>query len=112
MIPGPVDTLKNAVITGAIWRGLVVTTRDGKPAKLAIVDENGTVIEDGPAVARECWNIVLQVHRNYLMDVGYLIVHSSPPGIGIPIKESAPDAASSPRAGRLGGRGERPGPGR
>lgn len=71
MRPGPTDTLQHAQhLTGAIYNGLTATTRDGKPARLAIIDEAGTIIEAGPAVAREAWNVVLQIHRNYLQGQG------------------------------------------
>ena len=95
MTPGPVDTLQNAQLTGTIWSGLTVTTRDGKPALLAIIDEAGNIIESGPAVARECWNVVLQVHRNYLQDKGHLIVHSTPPGFPGVIERLWPKPAGS-----------------
>lgn len=86
---GPTDTLQHAQLTGAIYNGLTATTRDGKPARLAIIDEAGTIIEAGPAVAREAWNVVLQIHRNYLQGQGHLIVHSTPPGLPRPAKDAA-----------------------
>jgi len=46
-------TLKNAQLTGTIYNGFTVTTRDGKPAHLAIIDEAGNIIDAGTAVARE-----------------------------------------------------------
>lgn len=81
MIPSPTNTLQQAQLTGSIWQGLTASTRDGKPAQIAIIDDAGNVIESGASVARECWNIVLQVHRNYLQDQGHLVVHSAPPGL-------------------------------
>jgi len=89
MKPGPTDTLLHAQLTGSIWSGLTVTTREGKPARLAIIDDAGQVLEAGTTVARECWYVVLQVHRNYLQDQGHLIVHSTPPGLPAPIKSAA-----------------------
>lgn len=106
MRPGPLDTLENAVITGTIWEGLTVTTRDGKPARLAIIDDDGKVIEAGEPVARECWNVVLQVHRNYLEGKGHLIVHSTPPGLPRPAKDAAAhEPANKPQAPK--GRGKK-----
>jgi hypothetical protein len=89
MTPGPTDTLQHAHLTGSIWQGLTASTRDGKPARLAIIDDAGNVIEAGATVARECWNVVLQVHRNYLQDQGHLVVHSTPPGLPRPVKAAA-----------------------
>ena len=58
MKPGEMDMLEHASITGTIWNGLTVQARNGRPAKLAVIDDAGNVLEAGPAVARECWNIV------------------------------------------------------
>jgi len=46
---------------------------------LAIVDENGNVIEAGPAVAREAWNVTLACYKQFLMGHGHLRVFSAPP---------------------------------
>lgn len=89
MTPGELDRMEHATMTGTLWAGLTVKTRDGRPAKLAIIDDAGNVIESGVSVAREAWNIVLQVHRNYLQDKGHLIVHSTPPGLPRPVKAAA-----------------------
>jgi hypothetical protein len=37
-------TLQNSVISAVAHEGLTVTTRDGKPARIAIIDELGNVI--------------------------------------------------------------------
>lgn len=75
------DTLAQAVISGAVHQGFSVTGRDGRPARLAIIDEHGNVIESGEAVAREAWAIAIACHRNYLQGLGHLRVHTSPTGI-------------------------------
>lgn len=79
--PFRTDTLANAVISGVAHQGFSVATRDGRPAQLAVLDENGNVLDVGPAVMREAWNVMLQVHRNWLQGNGHLIVHTSPTGI-------------------------------
>lgn len=75
------DTLANAVISGVTYRGLTVTTRDGRPARLAILDEHGNVIDVGDDVACECWNVAIACHRNFLIGQGHLVVHTSPTGL-------------------------------
>lgn len=85
----PLHELENAQLTGTIYSGLTATTRDGKPARLAIIDEDGNIIEAGFAVAREAWRIALAVHTNFLRGHGHLTVHSTPPGLPAPHKAAA-----------------------
>jgi hypothetical protein len=77
----PTDTLEAAVISGVVHRGLSVRMRDGKPARLAIVDEDGQVVECGAAVERECFNVAVQVYRNFWIGQGHLTVETSPSGV-------------------------------
>lgn len=74
-------TLNHSQLVGTIHSGLTATTRDGKPARLAIIDEDGNVIDSGIAVAREAWKVALAVHTNFLRGSGHLVVHSTPPGL-------------------------------
>ena len=83
------EELKNAQLAGTIYGGLTATTKDGKPARLAIIDEDGNVIDAGIAVAREAWRIALTVHINFLRGHGHLTVHSTPPGLPAPHKAAA-----------------------
>jgi preprotein translocase subunit YajC len=73
--------LKHCEISGAIYEGLTITTPDGKKGRLAVIDENGVVIEAGPAVAVEAWKVSIECYRNLLKDKGHLKIHSKPPGI-------------------------------
>lgn len=75
------NTLDTAVISGVVHSGLTVTTRDGRPARLAILDEHGNVVADGDAVARECWNVATECQRNFWKGDGHLVVHTSPTGL-------------------------------
>jgi hypothetical protein len=75
-----IGTLKNSVISAVVHEGLTVTTRDGKPAKLAIIDESGNVVEMGEDVAREAWNVSIASFMKLLEGVGHLRVHTKPPG--------------------------------
>ena len=75
--------LQRACISAVIHSGLRVTTSDGKPARLAIIDDAGNVIEDSPQVAREAWAVAQQSYRNFLKGQGHLVVHTTPTGIEI-----------------------------
>lgn len=81
MFPDEIDTLPNAALIGSVATGLLATTKDGRPAQLAILDADGQILEVGPDVAREAWAIVVTVYNNVLMSQGHLVVHTSPPGL-------------------------------
>lgn len=53
-------------------------TFNGRPVRLAIIDDNGEVIAAGPEVAREFEATVINCHRNTLKGKGYLRVRSQP----------------------------------
>lgn len=84
------DTLQAAQISAVIHQGLTVKTRDGRPARLAIIDEDGNVLDAGKAVEREAWNVAIASYMNYQIGQGHLRVWSAPvPGIGEPAKKVA-----------------------
>ena len=78
--PAP-SKLQRAVISAISFEGLKVTTTDGQPAKLAIVDSTGQVIEAGDEVAAAAWNVAIESHRRFLIGEGYLRVYSRAPVI-------------------------------
>jgi len=71
--------LTQAVLTAVCFEGLSAETREGQKATFAIIDETGKVIERGPAVAREAWNVTLACYKNFLIGQGHLRVFSGPP---------------------------------
>lgn len=73
-------TLKRATISGVSFEGLSVTGPDGTPAKLAIIDQHGAIIEAGEDVAREAWNVAIASYKNFLIGEGHLRIYSAPPG--------------------------------
>lgn len=77
-VPNP--ELQAARISATVSTGFNCTTADGKPARLAIVDEAGNVIEAGADVAWAAWRVCIEVQENYWEGMGHLVVHSSPPG--------------------------------
>jgi len=74
------DTLELGRISANISSGYEFSTADGRPARLAIIDDNGNVIEAGDAVAREAWNVCIAVMKNFKIGQGHIVVHSAPPG--------------------------------
>ena len=70
------DTLQHAVVSGAVHEGITVKTRDGRRAWLAVIDDDGQIIESGPAVEREVWMVAVQVYRNFWRGQGHLRVLS------------------------------------
>ena len=77
------DTLQKSVISGVCFEGLTITTKDGRPAYLAIVDAEGQIVESGNAVAKEAWNVTLAVYKNLLVGQGHLRIFSQPPGLNL-----------------------------
>lgn len=79
----PTGMLTTAEISAVIHRGLTVTLPSGKTGKLAIVDQNGVVVDASDTVAREAFNVSVACYQNFLIGKGHLIVRSGPvPGIG------------------------------
>lgn len=74
-------TLKQAIISAVAHEGLTVTTRDGRPARIAIIDEHNNVIEAGEAVAEEAWNVAIASYKNFLEGMGHIRAHTKPPGL-------------------------------
>jgi hypothetical protein len=73
------NTLENAVISGVSHEGLTVRLKNGKLARLAIIDEDGNIVEAGQTVAKEAWNVTLAVYKNMMIGHGHLRIFSSPP---------------------------------
>lgn len=67
-------------ISAVSFEGLSITTPTGEPATLAIVDQNGKVIDAGPVVMRAVWDVAIRSYRNFLLGSGHLRVLVRPPG--------------------------------
>lgn len=63
------------------YGGLEVTTSEGKPATLAVVDSDGRVVAAGPEIVKAAWKASVLAYRNFLMGAGHLRVHTAPPKI-------------------------------
>ncbi len=51
-------TLANSIMSARCFEPFAVTTRDGRPARIAIIDDQGNIIDAGDAVAKEAWNLI------------------------------------------------------
>lgn len=69
--------IKGVIISAVSHQGLSVTV-DGKPARLAILADDGSIIAAGDAVAREAEAVALNSYRNFLKGKGFLRVNSAP----------------------------------
>lgn len=71
----PEGTISNVVISAVSHEGLSVTV-NGKPARLAILADDGQIIAEGIQVAKEAEAVALNCYRNFLKGQGYLRVNS------------------------------------
>ncbi|EPH1210944.1 hypothetical protein R2389_000850 [Pseudomonas aeruginosa] len=78
MYPNP--EMPNAIISANSSSGFVATTRDGKRLRMALVDEEGNIIEAGDPVRWAAWRVCTETLENLWHCEGWLVVHSSPPG--------------------------------
>lgn len=72
------DQLQQAVISAVVHEGFTCATRDGKKLRLALVDDAGSIVDVGSAVAQEAWNVCIQVQHNFWIGQGHLRVLSKP----------------------------------
>lgn len=73
----PTGNIQGVVITAVSHEGLRVSV-NGKPARLAIVLDDGTLISAGEEVAREAEAVAVNCYRNMLQGRGFLRVLSVP----------------------------------
>jgi hypothetical protein len=71
----PTGAVPGVVISAVAHEGLTVTV-DGKPARLAIVLDDGTVVAAGTDVAREAQAVAVNLYRGFLKGNGHLRVLS------------------------------------
>jgi hypothetical protein len=71
----PTGALPGVVISSVISEGLTVRA-NGKPARLAVIDDEGHVLASGDQVAREAEAVAINAYRNFLEGEGRLRVSS------------------------------------
>lgn len=70
----PTGAVARVIVSAVAHRGLEVTV-DGKPARLAVITDDGEIVADGKAVAREVEAVSLNCYRNVLKAQGHLRVY-------------------------------------
>ena len=73
----PTGAIEGVDISAVAHEGLRVTV-DGKPARFAIIDDDGKVIVDSVLLAREIEAVAINMYRNLWKGLGHLRVHSKP----------------------------------
>lgn len=76
VIPEP-GSLPGIVVSAVSHEGLSVTI-DGKPGRLAILNEAGEIVASGSQVASEVEAVALLNYRQFLQGKGYLRVVGKP----------------------------------
>lgn len=66
------------VFAATSHEGLSVTTADGWPAQLAVLDCSGGVLAAGQEVAAAAYEASIRSYRNFLMGTGHIKVLSKP----------------------------------
>ena len=66
------------VIISAVSHEVLTVTVNGKPARLAVVTEDGQIIASGDDVAREAKAVAVNSYRGFLQGKGFLRVLSKP----------------------------------
>lgn len=73
----PTGAIPGVVISAVSHEGLTVTV-NGKPARLAVILEDGTVFASGPDVALEAEAVAVNSYWNFLQGEGYVRVVGNP----------------------------------
>jgi hypothetical protein len=73
----PTGAVDGVVISAVSHEGLTVTV-DGRPARLAVITDDGQVIAAGIQVAREAEAVAVNSYRQTLQGKGFLRVMSKP----------------------------------
>lgn len=71
----PTGAIPGVVITAVAHEGLTVTV-NGRPALLAVVLDDGTVVASGRPVAKEAQAVAVNLYRQFLKGMGHLRVVS------------------------------------
>lgn len=73
-------TVPGVIISAVAHEGLTVLV-DGKPARLAVITDDGQIVAAGPDVAREARAVSINCYRQVMQGQGHLRVLSKPVGV-------------------------------
>ncbi|MBJ9673331.1 hypothetical protein [Burkholderia gladioli] len=65
-------------ISAVSYQGLSVTTGSGEPARLAVVDAHGNIVDASPEVARVAFDAAVRSYRNFLIGTGHIKILTKP----------------------------------
>jgi hypothetical protein len=68
------------IIAASAIEGLIVTLPDGRPARLAVIDESGGVITSDAGITRQAFDASCRAYRNFLQGLGHIRVVSDSAG--------------------------------
>uniref|UniRef100_A0A1I9YVF8 Uncharacterized protein n=1 Tax=Paraburkholderia sprentiae WSM5005 TaxID=754502 RepID=A0A1I9YVF8_9BURK len=68
-------------VSAVQWEGYTITGEDGRPATLAVIDQDGKVLDAGPEVAQEIWDLAILSYRQVLVGESLLRIYSTPEGL-------------------------------
>lgn len=72
MTPTNTTTLQHAIVQGVAHEGITVHTRDGRRARLAVIDDEGNVLEAGRNVERVVFAASREVIYNLWRGQGHM----------------------------------------
>lgn len=75
--PHEIPTIPDAELS-ATCSGIEARTKDGRPAMLAVIDQNGKVLASGANVERAAWLLMCLAQRNFLEGKGHVRVRLAP----------------------------------
>jgi hypothetical protein len=73
--------LHHSIVAARNWERFTITDEGGRPATLAIIDERGKVLDSGPEVAQEVWELAVLAYQKYLVGEGHMRVITGPDGL-------------------------------
>lgn len=74
---------QSPTISALSFEGLSAITADGKPARFAILDEDGKILAAGKQVADAAFHTAIAAYRKFLMDEGHMRVYTKAEALAI-----------------------------
>lgn len=73
------EPVERPVFAARLWKGVFPYGKDGKPLQLAVVDDEGHIVEQGDAVSGAAWDAALEVYWQHLRDLGVMRSYGATP---------------------------------